>query len=63
LKFRLLAYAIPGDNSLEEIGETTLSAGQTAKIQLIKQWAVLILQAIDGSGRAAYRIDYIGQGA
>ncbi|MBN1643757.1 MAG: hypothetical protein JW856_02915 [Dehalococcoidales bacterium] len=63
LKFRLLAYAVSGGNSLEEIGETILSAGQTAKIQFIKQWAVLILQVIDGSGHAAYRIDYIGQGA
>lgn len=39
LKYKLLAYAVDGGNAWEEVSETTLDAGKTAKMQLIKQWA------------------------
>ena len=63
LKYRLLACAVADGFNSEEISETILLAGQVAKIQIVKQWARLIVQVIDGSGHAAYQIDYIGQGA
>jgi 5,10-methenyltetrahydromethanopterin hydrogenase len=63
LKYKLLVYAAATGIAGEEIAETTLGAGETAKIQLTKQWARLVLQVIDGSGHATYQVDYIGQGA
>ena len=63
LKYKLLAYASFDGNAGEEVGETTLAPGEIAKMQLIKQWARLVLQVIDGSGQATYQVDYIGQGA
>jgi len=63
LKYKLLAYAVSDGAAWEEIGETTLEAGSTAKLQLMKQWARLVLQVADGSGPATYQTDFIGQGA
>lgn len=63
LKYKLLVYAAPDGIAGEEVGETTLSAGEIAKMQLQRQWARLVLQVIDGSGNATYQVDYIGQGA
>lgn len=63
LKYKLIAYASPEGIAGEEISETVLEAGCIAKAQLAKQWARLVIQVTSGSGSAAYRIDYIGQGA
>ena len=63
LKYKLLVYAAAAGIVDEEVTETTLAAGETAKIQLTRQWARLVLQVIDGSGHATYQVDYIGQGA
>jgi chorismate synthase len=63
LKYKLLAYAAPDGIAGEEVAETTLAAGEIAKLQLHRQWARLVLQVIDGSGHATYQVDYIGQGA
>ena len=63
LKYKLLVYAATAGIAGEEVAETTLAAGETAKIQLTKQWARMVLQVIDGSGHATYQVDYIGQGA
>jgi hypothetical protein len=63
LNYKLAAYAYADGIGGEEIGETTLGAGEIAKIQLVKQWARLVLQVTDGSGHASYQVDYIGQGA
>ena len=63
LKYKLLVYASAEGIAGEEVEETTLAAGEIAKMQLLKQWARLVLQVIDGSGHATYQADYIGQGA
>ena len=63
LKYKLLAYAVPEGIAAEEVEETILSAGAVAKLQLVKQWARLVLQVADGSGTASYQVDFIGQGA
>ncbi|MDO9333408.1 MAG: hypothetical protein Q7T57_02660 [Dehalococcoidales bacterium] len=63
LKYKLLVYASAGGVAGEEVPETTLAAGEIAKMQLLKQWARLVLQVMDGSGHATYQVDYIGQGA
>jgi len=63
LKDKLLAYAVPEGIAAEEVAETILSAGAVAKLQLVKQWARLMLQVADGSGTASYQVDFIGQGA
>ena len=63
LKYKLIVYASADGIAGEEITETTLTAGEIAKIQLLKQWAKLVLQVMDGNGHATYQVDYIGQGA
>ena len=63
LKYKLLVYAAAAGIAGEEVAETTLAAGETAKIQINRQWARLALQVTDGSGHATYQVDYIGQGA
>jgi len=63
LKYKLQVYAAAAGIGGEEVAETTLNASETAKIQLARQWARLVLQVIDGSGHASYQVDYIGQGA
>ncbi len=63
LKYKLLVYASQGGICGEEIPETVLGAGETAKMQLLGLWERLTLQVTDGSGNADYRVDFIGQGA
>ena len=63
LQYRLLAYAAAGGIGSEEVAATLLLPGQIAKMQLRQQWSRLRLEVPDGSGTAAYRVDYIGQGA
>ena len=63
LKYKLIVYASADGIAGEEITETALAAGEIVKIQLLKQWAKLVLQVMDGNGHATYQVDYIGQGA
>lgn len=62
-KYKLLVYASYNGIAGEEIPETVLEVGKTAKMQLLKPWERPVLQVTDGSGSAAYRVDCIGQGA
>jgi hypothetical protein len=63
LKYKLVVYACAGGIAGEEIGESSLAAGETAKMLLLHQWDRVVLQVINGSGQATYQADYIGQGA
>jgi hypothetical protein len=63
LKYRLLGYVAEDGISKELIAETSLEHAEVAEFHYDRQWHRLILQVIDGSGHAAYRIDYEGQGA
>ena len=63
LKYKLMVYASAEGIAGEEVTETILAAGEIAKMQLLKQWARLMLQVVDGSGHATFQVDYIGQGA
>ena len=63
LKYKLMVYASAEGIAGEEVTETILAAGEIAKMQLLKQWARLMLQVVDGSGHSTYQVDYIGQGA
>ncbi len=63
LKYRLLGYAAEGGIAHELVAETTLSAGETAEFHYDRQWHNLTLMVKDGSGHAAFTLDYEGQGA
>jgi hypothetical protein len=63
LKYRLLAYASDGGISRELVTETVLLAGEVAEFHLDRQWHRLEIDVRDGSGHAAWALDYEGQGA
>ena len=58
LKYHLSGYAVPGDIARELVAETSLLAGEVAEFHYDRQWHRLVLQLKDGSGVAAYQIDY-----
>ena len=63
LKYKLLGYVVQGGIARELAAETTLQPGEVAEFHYDRQWHSLVLQVIDGSGHATYRLDYEGQGA
>ena len=63
LKYRLLGYVAEGGAAGEVVAEETLLPGDTAEFHYAAQWQRLVLQVADGTGHAAYRVDYQGQGA
>jgi hypothetical protein len=63
LKYRLHGYAVDGGIEKELVAETVLQPGETAEFHYDRQWEKLILQVLNGSGTAAYEVDYEGQGA
>ena len=62
LKYKLLGYAAGGGIARELVSETALAPGETAEFHYDRQWHALALQVKDGSGHAAYAVDYEGQG-
>jgi len=63
LKYRLLAYAVPDGLDITIVPESTLSPAEVAEFHYSNQWDRLVLQIMDGSGHATYRLDFSGQGA
>ncbi len=63
LSDRLAGYA--GSDGIDHglVAETSLLAGETAEFHYDRQWDRLTLQVKNGSGAAAYSVDYQGQGA
>jgi len=61
--YKLLGYAFGGGIARELVPETTLLAGEVAEFHYDRQWDRLVLQVKNGSGAAAYAVDYEGQGA
>jgi hypothetical protein len=62
LKYKVLVYAYSGGIEYEEVSETTLAAGDIAKIVLNYAYDVVKVQvksATAGSA-ATYQLDYIG---
>jgi len=62
LKYRLLGYVSEGGIARELVAETTLLAGEVAEFHYDHQWHSLLLVLKDGTGHAAYAVDYEGQG-
>ncbi|RJO62671.1 MAG: hypothetical protein C4542_02750 [Dehalococcoidia bacterium] len=63
LKYKLLGYASEGGIARELVAETALLAGEVAEFHYDRQWHSLSLLVKDGTGHAAYTLDYEGQGA
>ena len=63
LKYRLSVCVNGGGIAKELVSETTLEAGEIAEFHYHRQWDILTLAVKNGSGAAAYQIDYEGQGA
>jgi len=63
LKYKLLGYASEGGIARELVGETILLPGEVAEFHYDRQWHNLALMLKDGSGHAAFTLDYEGQGA
>ena len=63
LKYKLLGYASEGGIARELGAETTLLPGEVAEFHYDRQWHSLSLQIKDGTGHAAFTLDYEGQGA
>jgi len=63
LKYKLTASAAEGGAAKELVNETVLLPGEIAEFHYSRQWHRLVLYVTDGSGHAAYSIDYEGQGA
>lgn len=61
LDYKVLVYAYPSGNSYEEVSETLLSAGSTAKIVLNDTYAEVKVQvkAASAGNQATYRLDYV----
>jgi len=62
LKYKILTYIYPGGTSFTEVGETSLSAGSSAKHTIGYPCARVIVQVKSGTaGNAAtYQIEYTG---
>jgi hypothetical protein len=63
LKFKLSGYLFEDGIGKELAPESTLEAGEIAEFHYDRQWDRLVLEVINGSGAATYRMDYEGQGA
>jgi hypothetical protein len=63
LKYRLLGYVADDGIAQEMVSETTLLAEETAEFHYDRQWHNLALMVKDGTGHAAFTLDYEGQGA
>ncbi len=63
LSYRLAGYAAGDGIDHELVAETALLPGETAEFHYDRQWDRLVLQVKNGSGAAAYSVDYQGQGA
>lgn len=63
LKYKLLGYASAGGIARELVAETAILPGEVAEFHYDRQWHSLALLVKDGTGHAAYSLDYEGQGA
>jgi hypothetical protein len=63
LKYKLLGYVVDNGVGKELVPETTLAPGEVAEFHYDEQWHTLVLQVKNGSGAAAYQVDYEGRGA
>ncbi len=63
LNYKLDGYVAPDGAARSLAPETTLLPGETAEFHYDRQWDRLLLQVKNGSGAAAYSVDYEGQGA
>jgi hypothetical protein len=63
LKYKLSGCAAEGGITCELVPETVLGPGEAAEFHYDRQWHALKLSVKDGTGHAAYALDYEGQGA
>lgn len=66
LYFKVLAKYHEAQTSGKEdvlVAETSLAAGEDARLQYDRQYAEIIVQVKNNSGAATYEVNYSGQGA
>uniref|UniRef100_A0A6M3KUZ3 Uncharacterized protein n=1 Tax=viral metagenome TaxID=1070528 RepID=A0A6M3KUZ3_9ZZZZ len=64
--FKVLARYSQAQTSAKEdtlVAETSLAAGEDARLQFNKQYFQIIVQVVNNSGAATYELNYCGQGA